>query len=81
MDIASIPCDMYVDVSATDCSLPDSKFSDAVNAMDAGKMLLAVSEKSSLQADVPACCRLMKLELVDQGEADGQYYYLIRKLT
>ena len=79
MNIGTIPCDMYVDISGDDCTLPMSKLAEAVNALEAAKVMLAVVAKSAMQADVPDCCHQMNLELVDQGETSDQYYFLIRK--
>lgn len=79
MDIGTIPCDMYVDITGSDCAVPMSKLAEAVNALEAGKVMLAVSEKKAMQADVPSCCNQMNLELIEQGQSDDQYYFLIRK--
>lgn len=78
MDIGAVPCDMYVDISGQDCDA-GSKLSDAIAALAPGKVLLAVSQKAALQCDVPAYCRQAQLQLVDQGEAEQQCYFLIRK--
>lgn len=79
MDIGSTPCDMYADISApnTDASL--SKLIDAIEALDAGKMLMAVAQKNAIHCDVTDSCQQMNLELVDKGEDDQQFYFLIRK--
>ena len=79
MDIGTIACDLYVDISGINCALPMSKLAEAVNALEAGKVMLAVSAKEAMQADVPGCCKQMNLELFDHGETDEQYYFLIRK--
>ena len=79
MDIGSIPCDMYVDISGLDCGAPFSKLAEAVEVLEAGKVLMAVTQKEAMQSDIPAYCRQMNLELVDQGEDGQQFYFLIRK--
>ena len=79
MDIGSIPCDMFVDISGDDCSAPSSKLGDALGVLESGRVLMAVSQKQALQSDVPSYCQQMNLELVDQGEDDQQVYFLIRK--
>jgi TusA-related sulfurtransferase len=78
MNLESIPCDLYVDISGTDCAVPFSKLSDAIEALLPGQVLMAVSGKQALQSDVPAFCRLRKLELVEQGEVDDMFYFLIK---
>ena len=78
MNFESIPCDLYVDISGTDCAVPFSKLSDALEALLPGQVLMAVSGKQALQSDIPAFCRLRKLELVEQGEVDDMFYFLIK---
>ena len=79
MDIGSIPCDMYVDISGLDCGGPFSKLAEAVEMLEDGKVLMAVTQKEAMLSDVPAYCRQMNLELVGQGEDDQQFYFLIKK--
>ena len=79
MDIGSIPCDMYVDISGVDCGAPSSKLTEAIEILEPGRVLMAVAQKQAMQSDVPAYCRQMSLELVDQGEDEQQFYFLIRK--
>ncbi len=78
MDIDSIACDLYVDISGTDCAVPFSKLNDALDALSPGKTLLAVSRKQALQSDIPAFCRQKNLQLLDQGESGDEFYFLIR---
>ncbi|MDH3342892.1 MAG: sulfurtransferase TusA family protein [Gammaproteobacteria bacterium] len=75
----SIPCDMYVDISGSDCGAPFSRLAEAINVLEEGKVLMAVSQKNAMVADVPAYCRQMNLELVGQGEEGEQFYFLIKK--
>jgi len=70
---------MYVDISGLDCALPFSRLNDALEVLEVGKVLMAVSRKQALQSDIPAFCRQKNLALLEQGEAEGQYYFLIRK--
>jgi len=79
MNIDSIPCDIFVDISGTDCAVPFSKLNDALEAIVSGQSLLAVSRKQALLSDIPAFCRQQELQLMDQGEMDGQLYFLIKK--
>jgi len=78
MSIDSIPCDLFVDISGTDCAVPFSRLSDALEVLLPGQTLMAVSRKQALQSDIPAFCRQRDLQLVDQGEVDEQFYFLIR---
>jgi TusA-related sulfurtransferase len=79
MDTDSIPCDMYVDISGLDCGAPFSKLAEAVEVLEDGKVLMAVTQKEAMVSDVPSYCRQMNLELVGQGEDDQQFYFLIKK--
>ena len=79
MSLDSIPCDIFVDISGTDCAVPFSKLNDALDALQSGQSLLAVSRKQALQSDIPAFCRQRDLQLIDQGEMDDQFYFLIKK--
>lgn len=76
--IDSIACDLYVDISGADCAVPFSKLSDALDVLLPEKTLLAASKKQALQSDIPAFCRLRNLRLVEQGETDGMFYFLIK---
>ena len=79
MSLDSIPCDIFVDISGTDCAVPYSKLNDALDVLQPGQSLLAVSMKQALQSDIPAFCRQQDLQLIDQGEMDDQFYFLIKK--
>ena len=76
--IDSIACDLYVDISGTDCAVPFSKLNDALDVLLPGQTLMAVSKKETLKSDIPAFCRLRDLQLVQQGEVDGMFYFLIK---
>lgn len=78
MSLDSIPCDLFVDISGTDCAVPFSKLSEALEVLLPGQTLMAVSGKQALLSDIPAFCRLRDLQLVDQGEMDEVFYFLIQ---
>ena len=78
MSLDSIPCDLFVDISGTDCAVPFSKLSDALAVLLPDQTLMAVSQKQALQSDIPAFCRQRNLLLVDQGEVDAMLYFLIK---
>lgn len=75
----SIPYDSYVDISGLDCAVPFSKLNKSLKELEAGKTLMAVSQKQTLQNDIPAFCRQKELDLIAQGETNGQFYFLIKK--
>jgi len=74
----SIACDLYVDISGTDCAAPNSRLNDALQVLLPGQTLMAVSKKQALLSDVPAFCQQQNLLLVDQGEVDDMLYFLIK---
>ncbi len=78
MSLDSIPCDLFVDISGSDCALPFSKLNDALEVLLPAQTLMAVSAKQALQSDIPAFCRQRNLQLIDQGEMDEMYYFLIK---
>ena len=78
MSIDSIPCDLFVDISGTDCAEPFSKFDDALEVLQPGQTLMAVSQKQALVSDIPALCRQRNLLLSGQGEMDDMFYFLIQ---
>ncbi len=79
--IDSIPCDLFVDISGTDCAVPFSKLSDALEVLLPEQTLMAVSQKQALKSDIPAFCRMRNLQLVEQGEVDEQFYFLIKLIA
>ena len=78
MSLDSIPCDLFVDISGTDCAVPFSKLNDALQVLLPGQTLMAVSKKQALLSDIPAFCRQRDLQLIDQGEIDDMFYFLIK---
>ena len=78
MNVDSIPCDLFVDISGTDCELPFSRLSDALEVLQPGQILMAVSQKQALVSDIPAFCHQRDLQLTDQGEMDDMFYFLIQ---
>ncbi len=79
MTEATIPCDMFVDIGGQVADLSLSKLSEALDVLDAGKVVMAVSSKQVMPDDISAFCQLKAVVLVEQGEMDGQFYCLIRK--
>lgn len=78
MGLYSIPCGLFVDISGTECAVPFSKLNDALQVLSPGQTLMVVSKKQALKSDVPAFCRQRNLQMVEQGESDEQFYFLIK---
>jgi tRNA 2-thiouridine synthesizing protein A len=51
----------------------------AVRRSEAGGLIRLLATDPSTQRDVVNFCRFLEHELVEQGDADGQFSYLIRK--
>ena len=81
MSLDSIPCDLFVDISGTDCAVPFSKLNDAILVLLPGQTLMAVSKKQALKSDISAFCRQRNLQLLDQGELDEQVYFWINRMN
>jgi len=78
-DFDAIACDLFVDISGTDCAVPFSRLDDGLEVLQPGQTLLAVSKKQALQGDIPAFCRQRGLTLLQQGETAEGYYFLIQR--
>lgn len=78
MSVDSIPCDIYVDISNADCHLPFSRLSDALEVLQVGQTLLAVLNRQALLTDIPTYCQQRKVRLVEHGEVDAMFYFVIR---
>ena len=73
----SIACDIFVDISGCDCTLPSSKLNDAIEVLQPGQSLLAISKKQALLNDIPALCSQRDLLMLDQGESGDTVYFLM----
>ena len=78
MSVDSIPCDLFVDISGIDCAAPFSRLSEALEVLQPGQTLMAVTQKQAMVSDIPAFCRQRKLRLSEQGEMDDMLYFLIQ---
>jgi len=74
----SIACDIFVDISGCNCTLPSSKLHDAIEVLQPGQSLLAIAKKNALLNDIPAFCSQRELLLAEQGEIGNTVYFLIR---
>lgn len=79
MSLDSIPCDLFIDISGSDCNLPSSKLHDALEVLLPGQTMMAVSANHALLSDIPAFCSQHSLELVERGDMDDMFYFLIRR--
>jgi len=52
---------------------------NAIRDMAVGELLQVLATDPSTQRDIPRFCAFLGHELVEQGEAEGVYRYVIRK--
>lgn len=71
--------DQVLDAKGLNCPLPILKAKKALKDVPAGGTLEILSTDAGSVADFAAFCRTTGNELVEQGEADGVYTFLIRK--
>lgn len=71
--------DQVLDAKGLNCPLPILKAKKALQSVPAGGTLEILSTDAGSVADFAAFCRTTGNELVEQGEQDGVYTFLIRK--
>lgn len=68
-----------LDAKGLSCPLPILKARKALNAMADGETLRVEATDAGSVADFAAFCRSTGNELLDSGENEGVYWYLISK--
>lgn len=61
------------------CPEPVMLLHNAVRDIAAGECLQVLATDPSTQRDIPRFCGFLGHELVEQGEGDGEFWYVIRK--
>ncbi|HIZ49552.1 MAG TPA: sulfurtransferase TusA [Candidatus Pseudomonas excrementavium] len=61
------------------CPEPVMLLHNAVRDIATGDYLKVLATDPSTQRDIPRFCGFLGHELVEQGEGEGEYWYLIRK--
>lgn len=61
------------------CPEPVMLLHNAVRDIAAGECLQVLATDPSTQRDIPRFCSFLGHELVEQGEGDGEFWYVIRK--
>ncbi|MBL4833279.1 MAG: sulfurtransferase TusA [Pseudomonas sp.] len=61
------------------CPEPVMLLHNAVRDIAAGELLEVLASDPSTQRDIPRFCGFLGHELLEQGENDGEFRYLIRK--
>lgn len=68
-----------LDLKGLSCPVPIVKTAKAVKELAAGDLIEALATDPGSVADFAAWCRATGNELVEQGEQDGVYRFVIRK--
>jgi tRNA 2-thiouridine synthesizing protein A len=71
--------DHELDATGLFCPEPVMMLHNIVREMGAGELLRVTATDPSTTRDIPKFCVFLSHELVDQWEAEGKYFYLIRK--
>lgn len=61
------------------CPEPVMLLHNAVRDIAPGECLRVLATDPSTQRDIPRFCSFLGHQLVEQGEGDGEFWYVIRK--
>jgi len=67
-----------LDCRGLNCPLPVIKTKKAISAMQPGELLRVVATDPGSVADMAAFSRRTGHELVEQGQADGAFFYVFK---
>jgi tRNA 2-thiouridine synthesizing protein A len=77
--MARIKADLLLDVKGLTCPMPVLKTKKAIDGMGSGQTLEVIATDPASKADIPAFLNRLGHELVEAGEKDGIFSFLIRK--
>jgi tRNA 2-thiouridine synthesizing protein A len=69
-----------LDLTGLSCPLPIIKTAKAVRELSIGDLVEALATDPGSVADFDAWCRSTGNELIERGEQDGVYRFVIRKM-
>lgn len=75
-----IKYDLLVDISGICCAQPIIRLSKELKSIAHGKVILAVSDKSSMLNDIPAFCNKTNNQLMHYEEVSGVLRFWIKKI-
>jgi tRNA 2-thiouridine synthesizing protein A len=76
---SDVTLDDTLDASGLNCPEPVMMLHNKVRDLPAGGLLKVIATDPSTRRDIPKFCVFLGHELLEQGEEDGTYLYLIRK--
>jgi tRNA 2-thiouridine synthesizing protein A len=68
-----------LDLKGLSCPLPIVKTAQAIKELESGDLIEALATDPGSVADFAAWCKSTQNELVESGESDGVYRFVIRK--
>ena len=71
--------DYLIDIKGLCCSAPIIRLTKEFKSFAADKIILVVSDKSSMLNDIPAYCGMTNHKLIKQEQTDGLYHFWIKK--
>ena len=79
MEARNLELALELDCKVMNCPLPVLKTKKAIVGLKAGELLRVTATDPGSVADMAAFSRRTGNELVDQGQADGAFYFVFRK--
>jgi len=76
--VDSMDYDHFLDIKDMCCSAPIIYLTKELKLMQSGDIVLAESNKSSMQKDIPSYCSLTSNELLRQENNDGIFHFWIK---
>lgn len=73
------PYDQELDARGLNCPLPILRAKKSIAALEAGQVLKIVATDPGSVKDFEAFCKQTGNELLESGEAAGEFQFLIRK--
>lgn len=78
-EVDTVKYDHIIDIKGLCCSAPVLRLTKEFKGYSSGDVALVISNKWSMNNDIPAYCGMTKHELLKQEEKDGLFYFWVRK--
>jgi tRNA 2-thiouridine synthesizing protein A len=80
MNTSSVPAiDREVDARGLNCPLPVLRTKKALNEMRSGQVIRILATDPGSVRDFEAFCRQTGNKLLDRGEADGVFWFMLQR--
>ncbi len=77
--MSTVKADKVLDVKGLVCPRPVVMTMNTLKIMDKGQVLEVVANDSSVKHSIPSLCQRAGYQLIEQGEREGSFIFLIRK--